>query len=275
MTNSIITESELNDALCYDFSIQTSEYGIDFLILICKTKEVSAKLTAILLKNSFDLRIFVDELTGNYSLEFYFIDLEMYIRFDTGKNETTYPPLVKLKNKEIKFITTGVWVGRTSKGRSCEYDPHLIRLGSFDIGDSFKQANEIQFIPGTTDDEPSAVILIYDNYDHIFKAEADEAYNRLMELTIGQPLLEINLLNQETLNLKIWDILIDLNVQFDGLKFFQKQLNDFIKKTDVKDSFAFAIGFRPSDGEKAAIASTKREGFKLITLKGYILKNIY
>jgi hypothetical protein len=72
MTKSIISEKELTDVLCHDFSIQTLTVGKDFLILMCKEKESSAKLMDILNQNAFDLKIFVDEKTGNYSLDFHF-----------------------------------------------------------------------------------------------------------------------------------------------------------------------------------------------------------
>jgi hypothetical protein len=273
MTKSTTTEKELTDALCYDFSIQTLPQGKDFLILMCKNKEGSTKLMDILSNNAFDLKIFVDEKTGNYSLDFHFIKLEIGFRFDTRKNETTYPPLQKLKNSQIRFITTGVWTGRSELGRTCEYDPKLMRLGLFDIGDSFKQANGVQFIHGELGKEPSAVILTYKDYDHIFAAEADEAYNRLTTFAQNRPLLEITPVDSETVNLRIWDILVDLDIKFEGLKYSDNQLNQFLEKTAENHSFALAIGFLPSGSEKAAIASTKREGFELVTLYGYTYKN--
>jgi len=272
MTKSTITEKDLTDALCYDFSLQTLPDGKDFLILMCRQKKGSAKLMDILTHNAFDLKIFVDEKTGNYSLEFHFIDSDIAFRFDTGKNETTYPPLQKLKNNQIKFITTGVWTGSSQQGRTCEYNPQLMRLGLFDIGDSFKQANGVQFIAGESDKEPSVVVLTYKDYDHIFAAEADEAYNRLMGMSKGRPLLEITPADSAIVNLRIWDILIDLDVPFDGLRYSKNQLNEFLAKTGANNSFVFAIGFLPFGEGKAAIASTKREGFEMITLKGYTVK---
>lgn len=272
MTKSTITEKELTDTQCYDFSIQTLPNGKDFLILICKEKESSAKLINILRHNAFDLKVIAEEKTGNYILEFHFIDAELGFQLITGKNETSYPPLQKLKSSQIKFITTGIWTGRSAQGRACEYDPKLMRLGLFDIGDSFKQATGVQFIAGSSDKEPSVIVLTYKDYDHIFEAEADEAYNRLANMTVGRPLLEIHPVNSDTVNLRIWDILIDLDVQFYGLKYEEEQLKDFLAKTGGNDSFAFAIGFEPAGGEKAALASTKRDSHEFITLRGYTLK---
>lgn len=268
MTTSTISKKELTDALCYDFSIQTLSNSQSFLILICKEKKGSAKLMDILNHNAFDVKIFVDEITGNYSLEFRFIDSDLAFTFDTGKNEATYPPLQKLRNNQIKFITTGVWTGSSQQGRICEYDPNLFRLGLFDIGDSFKKADGVQFIAGELD-KPSAVILTYKDYDHIFAAEADEAYNRLREMSKGRPLLEIALADSGKVNLRIWDILVDLDVRFEELNYSIDQLPEFLEKTGENHSFAFAIGFLPSGGIKAAIASTKKDGFELITLYGY------
>jgi hypothetical protein len=270
MAKSTLSEKQLTDVLCYDFSIQTLPNGKDFLILICKEKIVTEKLMGILNNNAFDLRIFINEKTGNYSLDFHFLDSELAFRFDTGENEDSYPPLQKLKQDQIKFITIGIWTGQSDKGRTCEYNPQLKRLGLFDIGDSFKQANGVQFITGESEKEPSAVLLIYKNYDHIFAAEADEAYNRLIALSKSRPLLEITPVDSNTINLRIWDILVDLDVKFEGLKYLDYQLQEFIQKTGENHSFAFAIGFLPLNQERAAIASTKKEGFELITIFGYV-----
>lgn len=269
MTKSMITEKELTDTLCYDLSIQTLPNRKDFLILICKDKKGSSKLLDLLRNNAFDLKIFIDEKTGNYSLDFHFIDSEIAFRIDTGKNETTYPPLQKLKNNQIRFITTGLWTGRSQQGRTCEYSLQLMRLGLFDIGESFEQANEVQFIPGESDKEPSIVVLTYNDYDHIFAAEADDAYNRLMDMAKSRPLLEIKPVDSERVNLRIWDILVDLDVTFEGLKYSDGQLKEFLEKTGDNHSFVFALGFSTTGNERAALASTKKEGFELITLYGY------
>ena len=100
-------------------------------------------------------------------MEFEFIASEIIFSLDTGKNETTYPALQKLKNKQIKFVTTGIWTGQSEKGRICEHNLQFMRLGLLDIGESFQLANEVQFIPGVSESEPSIVILSYDDYDHI------------------------------------------------------------------------------------------------------------
>ena len=101
--------------------------------------------------------------------------------------------------------------------------------------------------------------MVYVDYNHIFGVEADEAYNRLMTRTKRRPLLEIKPVSNEKVNLGIWNILIDLDVRFDGLRFSEVQLSNLLTKIDVNDSFAFVLGFPTKDGEKAAIASTKSE----------------
>lgn len=271
MAKQALIEKDLTDAMCCDFSIQTTPQGKDFLILICRDKDRSSKLMDILRNNAFDVGIFIDEKTGNYSFEFQFIDSEVGFRFETGKNESTYPPLERLKNNRIKFITTGIWNGQSEQGRLCEFDPGLMRLGLFDIGKAFKKASGVQFVGGNSDKEPSVVVLTYDNYDHIFQAEADEAYNQLLNMTKGRPLLQISPKDFGTVNLRIWDILIDMDIQFNGLKYSEEQLRDFIAKTDKNDSFALALGFSPLRGERAGLASTKKEGFEIVTLRGYQL----
>lgn len=239
------------------------------MILICKDKETSARLIEILKNNAFDLQISMNEKNKNYTFEFYFLDSQIALRFETGKNEATYPPLKKLNSNQIKFITTGVWTGPTPQGRGCDYDPKLMRLGIFDIGESFSQGNGVEFVAGKLEKEPSIIVLTYDDYDHIFATEADEAYNKLIVMAKSRPILEIAPVDSNKINLRIWDILVDLDVKFEGLTYSEDQLKDFLKNTNENNSFGFALGFIPSKGEKAAIASTKREGFELITLYGY------
>lgn len=262
-------EKALVDVQCYDLSIQSLSSGKNVLILICKQEEKSNKLMGILNQYAFDLKISMNEQTGNYSLDFHFIDSDIGFRFDTGKNETNYPPLQKLKNNQISFISTGIWTGMTQGGRGCKFNSQFKRLGLIDIGDSFQQAADVQFITGNSDREPSAVVLTYKNYEHIFEAEAEEAYNRLIDLTKSKPLLEITPVSSKAINLRIWDILVDLDIKFEGLNYSEIQLKDFLKRTGENQSFAFAIGFFPSGKEKVALASIKKEGFELITLYGY------
>lgn len=264
-----VTIEDLNAAQCYDISIQTLPAGQDFLILICKEKEGSNKLLEILQQNAFDLKIYVDETTQQYYLQFEFIDTDIAMKLETGRTETDYPPLKKLKYNQIKFITTGVWTGQSTAGRNCEYNGQLMRLGEFDLGKSFEQAKGVQFAAGRNEKEPPVVVLIFENYDHIFRSEADEAYNKLAKMAISKPMLEITPVNSKTVNLRIWDILVDLDVKFEGLKYSDDELKEFIGKTGDNQSFAFAIGFLPSGKQMAAIASTKKEGFEIITLYGY------
>ena len=75
-------------------------------------------------------------------------------------------------------------------------------------------------------------------------------------------------------NLKIWDILIDLEVDITGLKYSTAQLADFLKKADPSKSFAFVLGFQTTNGERVAIASTKKEGHVIITLNGFTHKKV-
>jgi hypothetical protein len=268
-----VTEKDLNDVGCHDFSIQTLPNGHDVLILMCKHMEGARSLMEIFRNNNYDIKVFIDESTKGYSLLFEFIDTDIAFKLETGRSETSYPPVVKLKEEKIKFITTGTWGEDSPKGRLCQYIPGVMRLGDFDIADCFRRANGVQFVAGRKPKEPSVVVLTYDDWDHILRTEADEAYNRLKDLSKSRPLMEIHKVSTDTLNIKIWDILIDLNVQIDGLQFSEEQLKKFMEETGPNDSFAFAIGFRPKGEEKAAIASTKREGFEFITLAGYSYKN--
>ncbi|MGC4102296.1 hypothetical protein [Ferruginibacter sp.] len=274
MPKPTLSEQDLNEAMCNDISIQTTPTGQGLLILMCKDKATSSKLMDIFRHNAFNLQISINETSGNYILQFDFIDTDLAFRFDTGKDEKSYPPLAKLKDNNIKFISTGIWLDITDKGRACEYNSPPFRLVSFEIGDAFKQASGVQFVAGASDEEPSVVVLTYDDYDHIFAAEADEAYNRLSEKAKARPHLEINPVDANKVNLKIWDILNDLDVRVEGLNYSADQLKDFLEKTEENHSFAFVLGFVPSDGVRGAIAKTKREDFELITLYGYTHKKL-
>lgn len=267
-----ITEEELNEVHCYDISIQTLPDGKDFLILICETKEGSNKLVELLHQNPFDLKVSI-ETNGDYSLILDFIDSDFGFKLETDRNEKNYPPLIKLKSNQIQFITTGIWTGKSAQGRTCEYNTQLMRFGELNIAGSFKEALEVQFVAGKLGVEPSMVVLIFKDYDHIFYAEANEAYNNLAGLTKGKPTLEI-LQRDDRVSLKIWDILIDLEVKLDGLRYSQNELATFLNETGQEDSFAFVLGFRPTDGEKAAIASTKKGSHEIITIRGYTHRKV-
>jgi hypothetical protein len=114
-------------------------------------------------------------------------------------------------------------------------------------------------------------VLTFKDYDHIFQAEADEAYNLLIDMSKGRSLLEISPAGPGIVNLRIWDILIDMDIQFDGLKYSEEQLKEFTSKTGANDSFGFVLGFSTAGNERAALASTKKDGFELVTLRGYKL----
>lgn len=266
-----VTIEDLNAVQCNDLSIQTLPTGQDFLILICKKKEGSNKLLEMLRQNAFDIKIYVDETTQQYYLQFEFIDTHIAMKLETGRTETDYPPLKKLKDNQIKFITTGVWAGQSAAGRNCEYNGQLMRLGELDLGKSFGQAKVVQFAASRNEGEPSVVLLIFENYDHIFRSEADEAYNKLARMGISKPLLEIAQ-QGEVVNLRIWDILLDLDVKIQDLPFDQQELKEFLQATDPNKSFAFLLGFLEPGDKRPIIAPTKKEGFEIVTLSGYVHK---
>jgi hypothetical protein len=271
--NATVTEKDLQDVQWSDFSLQVLANGKQGLILICHEEKGARKLLELLKSNAFDLKVFQDEKNGNYSFVLEFIDSEITMKFNTERSEKNYPPLSKLKTGEVKYITTGVWIGRTAEGRQCVYDPNAMRLGKPDIAESFKLASGVQFVAGRTENEPGLVVLTYENFDHIQDADADEAYNRLLDIAKGRPLLEIERANDKEVNLRIWDILIDLDIRITGLKYSPQELEKFLFRSDPEHTFAFALGYRPKNGESAAIAATKHEGFEFVTLYGYKLKH--
>lgn len=261
-----ITEAELSSIKLIDISIQTLPNGKDFLILICETKDDSNRLIDLINQNAFDLKISIEQ-DGHYALSLEFIDSEYGLRFVTTKNETNYPPVKKLNR--ITFITTGVWTGKSAQGRQCEYHHQMFRLGEINIGESFSQAKRVDFVSGEGN-HPSIVVLVFENWLHINQAEAMEAFNELALRSKGNPKLEI-VSDGTSVSLKIWDILIDLEVKINGLKYEPVQLAEFLKGTDPQHSFAFAMGF-PSQGDGHTALSATKEGPQLITIKGYLYK---
>lgn len=252
-----------------DISIQTLPNGKDFLILICETKDDSNRLIDLINQNAFDLKISI-EPDGSYALSIGFLESEYMMKLVTTRNEKNYPPVKKLKNQQITFITTGVWTGKSAQGRLCEYHHQMLRLGEINIGESFSQAKKVDFVTGDKGKRPSVVVLVYENWTHINQAEAMEAFNELALRSKGNPKLEI-VSDGTTVRLKIWDILIDLEVKINGLKYEPAQLTEFLKVTDSQHSFAFAIGFPPQGDGHTALAATK-EGPQFITIKGYLHK---
>ncbi len=204
-------------------------------------------------------------------MEFELIDAGIGFKIETGRNAKSYPPMKKLMEGQVKLLTTGVWTEGNKSKRKCEYNAGFLRLGALNLGEALSQATEVQFVPGQSANEPSVIVLIFRDYEHILGAEADEAYNQLMNQTVGNPTLEI-VPHDSTVDLKIWDILLDLDMTMTGLKYNPAQLDEFLKATEPNHSFAFVLGFLPTRGERAAIASTKHEGYEMITLKGYVVK---
>lgn len=223
-----ITEEMLAAVQCYDYSIQKHPKSGDMLILMCKTADGMNFLNDIINSNAFDLKVFVEEETGNYALVFEFIDTDLAFRLSTGRNESTYPPVLKLKDQSIKFITTGVWGEGSPQGRMCTYHPRIFRFGIFDIGKCFEQAERVRFVANRKPEEPAMVVLVYRDWDHIFEAEADDAYNKLEEKTQSNPLLGINLTSEAAVDLRIWDILIDLDIRFNNLSYSKKEFESFL-----------------------------------------------
>jgi len=266
-----VTIQDLKKAQCYDLSIPTLPSGQDFLILVCKEKDGSNMLLEILRQNAFDIKIYVNETTQQYYLRIEFIDTDIALKLETGRTEIDYPPLKKLKDNKIKFITTGVWTGQSSVGGNYEFNGQFIRLGELDLGKSFGQAFAIHFAAGRNEMEPSMLVLIFENYDHILWSEADEAYNKLTKLAISKPLLEIDQ-QGDVVNLRIWDILMELDVKIQDLPFDPQELEEFLQSTEPNKSFAFLLGFFEPGDKRPIIALTKKEGFEIITLRGYIHK---
>jgi len=271
MANSL-SEDALKEAKCYDYSIQQLENGKNVLILMCEDAEGSNKLNQILHNNPFDLKVSIEEDTNNYILTFKFIETDLVFQLKTGRNEKTYPPVTWLKEGKVKFITTGVWGNDSEKGRMCEIHSKLMRLGELDIAEAFQQAVAVQFYSNPDETKVPAVGLIYKDWDHIFGSEANEAYNLLKCRCKSMPKLEIKINENQTVNLRIWDILIDLDIRMTNLPYSEEELGSFLSQTNPDRSLAFVLAFPSTGNGNLGIAPSKRENFEVITLRGYVLK---
>lgn len=271
MNKNKLREQDLNSARISDLSIQSLPSGKDTLILVCQNESNAENLHRILSNHPYDLQVSIEDKTRNYILEFQFIDSGLAMIYKTEKNEKTYPPIGKLKNQEITHITTGVWEKNTGNGRNCLFlEP--IGLGELNVSNILAKASGVQFVTSDSPEQPSAVILTFDSFDHILSAEADKAYNKLIDMTKGKPSLEINA-KGDTVTLLIWDILIDLDTRIENLHYNKEELEGFLLAVDPKKSLTFALGFIPPVGKKAAMAATKPGDIELITFFGYVLKD--
>lgn len=253
-------------------SIQEISTNKNLLIMMLTNEESSSRFLNILKKNEFKLLITENTETGRFFLIFQFEGTDFDIQIDTYRKMESYPPLEKFKNNNIHYISTGVW-NDGPEHHTFTYHHDIHRLGDLDIGNSLGQATAVQF-DSFGSDEPSTISLTFKDYDHIIDAEADLAYNKLLDLKLSRPLLEISPRKDGLVDLRIWDILIDLDIKIKGLAFSREKLEKFLKNNDDCISFAFVLGFPPTDDEAIHIANTKHGDFKIITIFGYVYKKL-
>lgn len=268
MPNFQLTEKDFAGINCNDLSIQELPFGKILLILLCQNIENSAKLLEILHTNPFKLNVLIDDKTGNYKLDFKFIDSEIGFVFDTNKSEQSYPAIKKIIDNKMNFLSTGVLDQKTGKGKNFSYSINFVKIGNVNISDCFKYASEVQFINGEIGVQPSAVVLIFDDYDHIYATESNDAFNLLLSMSKNQLHMEFGP-SDDKVSLRIWDIIIDLDIKIENLKYSKEQFEAFRENTDQSESFAFVLGFKPIDDELIRAASTKQNKLDIITIHGY------
>lgn len=267
-----ITVEEIEALHCYDISVQSSPDYDGILVLICREKAGATALLSLLRKNPFDLKVYIDEKSQHYKLLFEFIDSDVAFELDTGLTENKYPPLIKLRDGSLQFITTGVWSDRGDGKRNCEYNIPPFKLGGKTIGELLSSATSVRFCASTNPEDPGAVVLIFNDSNHILSSGADEAYNKLASKCGAYPHLEITP-HGNKVRLMIWDILIELEITIKNLDYIASELEDFAAKSNVDHSFIFALGFDSADGERPILVPTTRENFVPVTLKGYVIQS--
>lgn len=273
MPTTTLTPEDFSSFQFDGISIQEINVAKTLLIIMLTDEESSSRFLYILKKNEFKLLVTENRETGSYFLKFQFESTDFDIEIDTNRTIESYPPLEKFENNNVQFISTGVWTGSSEQGRSFTYNHDIHRLGDLNIGNSLGHATAVQFSSFGAE-EPSAVILTFNDYDQIFEAEADQAYNKLLDLKLSRPLLEISPQQGGLVNLRIWDVLIDLDINITGLSYSSDQLNKFLHNNDDGLSFAFALGFPSNDGHKVNIASTTPGDLKILTLFGYTYRQL-
>ena len=111
-----IKKSDLDKLLWRDISIQKLKSGESVFILIFETQQQGEELLKLLKGNAFSIKIFIDPITNHYRLSLLFTNSEYGIHYDTGRTEQDYPPLKWIKDNQIKYITTGIWLNPTPDG---------------------------------------------------------------------------------------------------------------------------------------------------------------
>lgn len=149
-----ITEVQLAAIKCKDISVLTLPDGEDLLVLICETKDDSNRLSDLINNNAFNLGVSI-EADGHYAISIEFLASDFILKLVTSRTEDNYPPVKKLKNNGITFITAGV-----REGRNVEYNQEILRLGEIDMGESFSQAKAVHFATQDGGKGPSIVVLV-------------------------------------------------------------------------------------------------------------------
>lgn len=267
MSKPILTEKDFA-SLDYDgLSIINLPNGKNLLILMFKNGNTASKFNDILHDYPFNLEIFVDDDTKEFIIEFVFLDYEFICSIRTGKSEKSYPPMIKLKNQEIDFITTGIWTSKSGPKWTFTRSNNFKRLQEFNIGKSLQNALSANFYTATHQEIPT-ITLTFKDSEHIILTEANLAYDKLLEIQESRPYLEIKHNSNRTIDFRIWDILFDLEILIKGLNYSVKELENFIKNTDTNESFLFALTLLSTNSQRGPLISTNAEK-KFVTIFGY------
>lgn len=270
MKNSELTEKDFSTIFCDDLSIQELSYGKNVLVLMCQEEKSSLRLLEILRNNQFKLNAYIDDKTGEYKLDFHFVNSDIGFLFETKKTVKSYPPMKKVAENGINYLTTGVWDADSAKGRTFRYSNDFIKIGDVNIAQSFKYASGLQFFPDESGNQPAMVILTFDDYEHIYATESNDAFDLLFVMSKNRLHCEF-IPNKDKISLRIWDIMIDLDLQIENLSYSKEQFNNFRTNVDESESFGFVIGFTATENKQIRIASTKQNKADVITLHGYAI----
>lgn len=268
MSKTTLTEQDLSTFQYDGLSIQPMTNGKYLLILMLKNRSESKKLMDILHENLFDLAITVNEETGIYNLIFHFTDSDLNMEINTGKTETSYPNIKNLQNNTLHSITTGFWNHPEQPG-SFEWNQNLKKIGTMSTQESFGLAEGVQFTASTSDNQPPVVILAFPDQERLLSSEAINALRKLAKMKECRPVLEIKIIDQEHLNLRLWDIFFELDIHINKLKCNPDEIKSFIEKTDKNDHFIFVLGLYTPDKKQITLVATKDTGPEFVMIYGY------
>lgn len=101
-----MTEKDLESILWKSIAFMARDSD-KVLLFECKSQSQAESLLRLLKNNLFNLKVLVNEKTGNYSMDIIFPHTEFGIHNNLAMTQQKYPQLAWLHNQQITHIATG------------------------------------------------------------------------------------------------------------------------------------------------------------------------